>query len=156
MAGVPAGGAPGGGETPPTRILGVDYGRKRVGIAVSDPLGVIATGVGVLSRTPALAAEVCRMAAKLGAGTIVVGMPYTLRGEKGPMALEVEEFVAELGRECGLSIITVDERFSSASAASTDLAMGTPRKKRREKGRIDAMAAALILQDYLDERPGSK
>ena len=79
-------------------------------------------------------------------------MPLTPRGAKGDMALEVEAFVAELVRECGLDVVTVDERYTSATAADTAIAMGVPRKKRREKGRVDAMAAAIILQDYLDER----
>ena len=134
------------------RFLGIDYGRKRVGIAVSDPLGIIARGVGVLERKPSLAAEVCRMAAELGAQTLVVGMPLMLRGGKGEMALEVEAFIAELEGECGLPVVTVDERFTSAAAADTVLQMGVPRKKRRDKGRLDAMAAALILQDFLDSR----
>jgi putative holliday junction resolvase len=134
------------------RYLGVDYGRRRVGIAVSDPLGVIARGVGVLERKPSLAADVCRMAAELGAGTVVVGMPFTLKGEKGEMALEVEAFIAEVERTCGLPVVAVDERFTSSSAADTLIEMGVPKMKRREKGRIDAMAAALILQDFLDNR----
>jgi putative Holliday junction resolvase len=134
------------------RILGVDYGRRRVGIAVSDPLGIIARGVGVLARTPGLAGEVCRMAAGFGAGTVVVGMPFTLRGEKGEMALEVEAFIVELRRACGLAVVTVDERFTSATAAGTLLEMRVPKMKRRRKGTLDSMAAALILQDFLDNR----
>lgn len=135
-----------------SRILGVDYGRRRVGIAVSDPTGIIATGVGVLERTGRIAEEVARMAVELGAGSVVVGMPLTLRGGKGVMAREVEEFIADLVRACGLPVVAVDERFTSATAADTLIELGVPRKKRREKGRIDAMAAALILQDYLDSR----
>ena len=134
------------------RILGVDYGRARVGIAVSDPLGVIARGVGVLARTPGLAAEVCRMAAEFDAVTVVVGMPLTLRGEKGVMAREVDAFIGELERSCGLEVVTVDERFTSATAADTLIEMGVPKMKRRRKGLIDSMAAALILQDFLDHR----
>jgi putative Holliday junction resolvase len=134
------------------RILGVDYGRARVGIAVSDPLGIIARGVGVLARTPGLAGEVCRMAEEFGAGTVVVGMPFTLRGEKGEMAVEVDAFIAGLQRACGLAVVTVDERFTSATAAGTLLEMRVPKMKRRRKGTLDSMAAALILQDFLDNR----
>ncbi|HLF15314.1 MAG TPA: Holliday junction resolvase RuvX [Bacteroidota bacterium] len=138
-------------ETPP-RVLGIDYGRRRVGIAVSDPLGIIARGVTVLERTRTLAADICRLAAELGAGTLVVGMPLTLRGTKGEIAAEVEEFIAALERTCGLPVIAVDERFSSSRARSTQFKMGVPKKKRRIKTDIDRMAAALILQDYLDRR----
>ncbi len=137
---------------PVGRILGVDYGRRRVGIAVSDPLGLIARGVTVLGRTGTLVADVCRIAAEFDAATVVVGMPLTLSGGRGEMALEVEEFIARLGRACGLRVIAVDERFTSAEARSTQLAMGVPKKKRRVKGDIDRMAAAIILQDYLDHR----
>lgn len=138
---------------PVRRILGVDYGRRRVGIAVSDPLGLIARGVTVLERTGTLVADVCRIAAEFDAATVVVGMPLTLRGGKGDMALEVEEFIARLGRDCGLRVVAVDERFSSAEARSTRITMGVPRMKRRVKGDVDLMAAAIILQDYLDHGP---
>ncbi len=134
------------------RVLGVDYGRKRVGIAVSDPLGIIARGVTVIERTKNLAADVCGIATELGAGSVVVGMPLTLDGGKGEMAREVEDFITALERVCGLPVIAVDERFSSSRARSTQIEMGVPRKKRRVKTEIDRMAAALILQDYLDSR----
>jgi putative Holliday junction resolvase len=136
------------------RVLGIDYGRARVGIAVSDPLGIVARGVTVLTRTGSLVADVCRIAAELGAGTLVVGMPLTLRGTKGEIAAEVEEFIAALRRECGLPVIAVDERFSSSRAEATMIDMGVPRKKRRVKGEVDRIAAALILQDYLDRGAG--
>ena len=134
------------------RVLGIDYGRRRVGIAVSDPLGIIARGVTVLERTKTLVADICRIAAELGAGTVVVGMPLTLRGTKGEIAREVDEFIGALQRDCGLPVIAVDERFSSSEARSTQLKMGVPQKKRRVKSDIDLMAAALILQDYLDRK----
>jgi putative Holliday junction resolvase len=139
------------------RVLGIDYGRKRVGVAVSDPLGVIARGVTVLERTATLVPEICAIAAGLGARTLVVGMPFMPRGTKGTMAREVEEFIAALERSCGLPVVAVDERFSSSRAQETRIAMGVPRKKRRNRADVDMMAAALILQDYLDERtsPGA-
>ncbi len=111
------------------RVLGIDYGRRRVGIAVSDPLGIIARGVTVLERTKTLVADVCRIAAELGAGTVVVGMPLTLRGTKGEIAREVDEFIGALQRDCGLPVIAVDERFSSSEARSTQFKMGVPQKK---------------------------
>ncbi len=134
------------------RVLGIDYGRRRVGIAVSDPLGIIARGVTTLERTKTLAADICRIAAELGAETLVVGMPLTLNGARGEIAEDVEEFIAALERTCGLPVIAVDESFSSSRARSTQIDMGVPRKKRRVKTEIDRMAAAIILQDYLDSR----
>ena len=79
---------------------------------------------------------------------------YYARGRAAYPPELAEAFVAELERDCGLPVTTVDERFSSRAATDTNLEMGVPKMKRRDKGRIDAMAAALILQDYLDDRPG--
>lgn len=137
------------------RVLGIDYGRVRVGIAVSDPLGIIARGVTVLKRTASLVEDVCRLAAELEAVTLVVGMPLTLRGTGGEIAAEVEEFIGALRKECGLPVIAVDERFSSSRAEATLIEMGVPKKKRRVKSEVDRMAAALILQDYLDRQRGA-
>jgi len=135
---------------PGKRILGVDYGRKRVGIAVSDPLNIVARGLTVLDNGRTLISDICGIAEKEGAGTIVVGLPLTLRGGKGDMAVEVERFIVRLRDACGLPVIAFDERHTSASALSSMIEMGVPRKKRGAKGAVDRVASALILQSYLD------
>ena len=133
-----------------TRILGIDYGSKRIGIAVSDPLNIIARGVTVLPNTPKMIGEIKRMAEEFGVEKIVVGIPYNLKGRKDSMAEEVEGFIRLLASELKVEIVRQDERFTSRTARQTLLEMNVGKMKRRSKGRIDEMASALILQGYLD------
>lgn len=132
------------------RIIGLDYGTRRIGIAVSDPLLIIARGVGVVMNTPAAIDEIAKAVAEYDAGRIVVGMPLNLKGEKAMKALEVNGFIALLQQRLPLEIVAWDERFTSRTAQRTLLEMGVKKSGRRRKGIIDEMAAALILQSYLD------
>jgi putative Holliday junction resolvase len=134
-----------------TRILGIDYGTRRIGIAVSDPLNVIARGLTVIPHSPKMIGEIRQIVEEFGARRIVVGIPFNLKGVKGNMAGEVEEFIRLLASELDVEIIRQDERFTSRIARGTLLEMNVGKKKRRSKGRIDEMASALILQGYLDE-----
>jgi len=136
--------------TIPSRILGIDYGARRIGIAVTDPLRIIAKGIAVLENTPGVLDELRRLIEEYAVTEVVVGMPYTLQGEIGPKAKEVEQFIARLEKELHLQVKRFDERFTSRAAQETMIAMGVRRKKRRIKGNIDMMAAALILQEYLE------
>lgn len=136
------------------RILGIDYGSKRIGIAVSDPLNIIARGVTVIPNSPGMIGEIKRIAAELGVVKIVVGIPFNLKGRKDSMASEVEEFIRHLASELGIEIVPEDERFTSRLARQTLLEMNVGKMKRRSKGRIDEMASALILQGYLDRIGG--
>jgi len=138
-------------QVPATRILGVDYGRKRVGIALSDPMNIIARGLTVLENGKTLIPKICGIAEREGVREIVVGLPLTLRGEKGGMATEVEGFIGRLRAACGLPVVAFDERHSSTSALTSMIDMGVPRKKRGVKGAVDRVASAIILQAYLDE-----
>lgn len=132
------------------RILGIDYGRVRVGIALSDPLNLIASGLTVLNNSPKLISEIGELIRRYGVGIVVVGLPLTLAGGKGEMALEVERFADELAASTGVRVVRSDERFSSRQAGRTMIEMGVPKKRRREKHRVDLMASAIILQHYLD------
>lgn len=134
------------------RLLGVDPGERRIGLAISDEEGMIASPVGAIDRQEvADAAEaVIARARELGAEGIVVGMPVTLRGEVGPAALKVQEFVERL-RACGEVPVTVcDERLTTVAAERALLEAGMSRRARR--GKRDQVAAALILQAYLDRQ----
>lgn len=135
---------------PSGRILGIDYGTVRVGVAVSDPLNTIARPIGAFLNNASIFPTLAGIVKEYAVGLIVVGMPFTLRGENSQKGLEVEEFIRGLGSAVHVDIKTIDERFTSKMAEQTMLMMGTTRKQRREKGRIDEMAAALILQNYLD------
>jgi len=137
-------------------MLGIDYGRSRVGIAISDPLNIIARGLTVLRNSPSLVAEVCDLISLHEIGTVVIGLPLKLSGEKGEMALEVERFAGKLAGASGVRVVTEDERYTSRQAGETMIEMGVPRKRRREKSRVDLMAAAIILQHYLDAAGGAE
>ncbi len=132
------------------RILGIDYGLKRIGVAVSDPLRITAQGIEVISNTPALFEKIKMIAEKYDVEVIVVGFPYNLKGETGQSAKEVQVFIQGLKAVIKIPIIECDERFTSAVAHQTLIDMGVKRKKRQQKSTIDRMAAALILQSYLD------
>lgn len=131
-------------------MLGIDYGTRRIGVAVSDPLNIIARGVAVIENTPSLFDELKRIVREFDPEKIVVGMPFNLKGEKGVKAQEVELFIARLEGEIELEVVRQDERFTSQQAHQTLRDMGVKKKQRQHKGVIDAMAAALILQGYLD------
>jgi len=136
-----------------TRILGIDYGSERIGLALSDPLGVLARPHETLRNDPTLWHRLKSIVAAEHVLQIVVGMPLNLKGKKGKKAEEVEVFIERLKAETRADVTTWDERFTSTMAHQTLIAMGTTRKSRQnDKGRVDAMAAAILLQSYLDRR----
>jgi putative Holliday junction resolvase len=132
------------------RILGIDYGSKRVGIALSDPLQMLARGICTLENKADLVARIHQLAEEEAVVRVVVGMPYAPDGGKGEKAREVETFVTGLRAALSVPIDTWDESHSSADARALFIGVGMGRKKRREKGRVDRMAATLVLQEYLD------
>ena len=132
------------------RILGIDYGSKRIGIAVSDPLRIIAQGVSVVANSSTMINEIKKLVHEYSAEMIVVGMPLNLKGEKGIKAEEVEKFITQIEKELQIEVVRFDERFTSKMAHQTLRDMEVKKKKRQAKGTIDRMAAALILQGYLD------
>lgn len=137
---------------PSNRILGIDYGSVRIGIAISDPMGIIAQSVGVIQNSPNALHKVEEIIEQYHPSKIVIGMPLNLKGEKGKKAEEVEIFIKELEGRFNIEVIRIDERFTSKMARQSLQELGMKKKKRREKGRIDQIAAALILQDYLDRQ----
>ncbi len=134
------------------RTLGIDYGEKRVGVAISDPFGTIALGVCTLTVTGMrdAIAKVHDVCLEKEVSTIVVGLPLNMNGSRGPMVEKVEKFIAGLAEVSGIEIVTSDERLSSAMVERTLLAADMSRQKR--KGVIDKLAAQVILQGYLDRK----
>ncbi|HEU0114314.1 MAG TPA: Holliday junction resolvase RuvX [Thermomicrobiales bacterium] len=132
------------------RALGLDVGDVRVGVAISDERGAIASPVETLRRGPDTVAAVGRLAESLGAARVVVGLPTGLSGREGPQAASVRAFAAELAEALGPErpILFWDERLSSAMADRSLAAAGHRRRARRDK--IDAVAATVILQGWLD------
>jgi putative Holliday junction resolvase len=135
------------------RILGLDHGTKRIGIAVSDPMGWTAQGVTVLERTTNEKdlARIAEIVEEKGVERVVVGLPVNMDGSIGPKAKEVLAFVERLAASLGLPVETVDERLTTSAAQRSLIEGGMSRRKRR--GRVDRIAAQLILQTYLDRRP---
>ena len=133
------------------RIIGIDYGSKRIGIAVSDPLRIISQSVAVFENSPSIIDDIKALIRKYNPEKIVIGNPVTLKGVKGAKAEEVDRFITVLERELQIEIVRFDERFTSKIAQQTLRDMGVKKKKRQIKASIDAMAAALILQGYLDQ-----
>lgn len=137
------------------RILGVDYGERRVGLALSDPLAMIAGPLPTLARRkgkrPPVAA-VARIARDHEVAEIVVGLPLDLSGEETDWTREVREFGDRLAERTGLPVAYRDERMTSVRAERAVRSLGLPRARREEKERVDAAAAVLILQAYLDTR----
>lgn len=137
-----------------TRFVGVDYGSKRVGLAISDGLGMTARPLEVVPRQEVVD-RVREIHGEYSLTGVVVGLPTALAGHEGPSAIEARRLGAELEEALGLEIVYVDERFTSRMAEEALLGSGMKRRKRR--GTVDKVAAAIILQGYLDSlrRPGN-
>ena len=131
-----------------SRSLGVDYGTKRVGLALSDPLGLTARPLAVVPRSKIIE-EVVSLVKEQEVGTIVVGLPTGLGGDEGISASEARKLADELATATGVDVVLRDERYTSRMAESALLESGMKRRQRRES--VDKVAAAIILQDYLDD-----
>lgn len=136
-----------------SRVLALDYGSKRIGVAVSDPTRLIASPLTTLSRREGKRPpwpEIRRLAEEQEVTEVVVGLPLDLSGEEGEWAAEVREFGRELERRLALPVHWVDERMSSVRAEQAVRGMGLKKSQREQKERVDSTAAALILQGFLD------
>lgn len=135
----------------PPRIMGLDVGETRIGVAVSDPLGLTAQGVEVIRRvSPAddLTRIAC-IARQYEAEKVVVGFPRNMNGSIGKSAHRVLEFISELKEHTGLEVVTMDERLTTAEAERLLIGMDVSRKRRKKV--VDKTAACLILQTFLDK-----
>lgn len=130
-------------------VLAIDYGEKRVGLAASDPMGIIATGIGTIENTPDLIPRINAIVRERNIARIVVGLPLTLQGLDGDTTRLVRAFVEKLSAQVPVPVVFLDERFTSSIATQTIRDMGVGRKKRRDKGKVDEIAAIILLQDYL-------
>ena len=132
------------------RTLGVDVGTRRVGLAVADPLGLSASPLATFAPDEALR-EIHRIAETDGLARLVVGWPLTLDDQEGEAVDRVRPYVARLQKAFPETEVHLqDERYSSRRGVDAMVALGT-RRSRRGKGFVDAAAAAIILQDFLDE-----
>lgn len=133
------------------RVLAVDPGEKRLGIAISDPLGVIANPLMVITHESrsANAARIAQLAAEQGAGMIVVGQALDAEGNVGPQARKSVRLAEAIRACCELPVILWDESGSTQAAQAARRALGAKRARRR--GHMDDLAATYLLQSFLDD-----
>ena len=132
------------------RILAVDWGERRIGFAISDPRGVIASPAGFITRRAGKRPPVAKVIAKaeeLGATSFVLGLPLDQNGEDTPRASEVRAVARELEKRTGFPTELVDERFTTAAARRAIRELGGRAEERR--GDVDALAATVLLQHAL-------
>ena len=137
------------------RIMALDVGEKRIGVAVSDPLGITAQGIGVIerqNRTRDLDA-LRLLIDEHGVASLLLGLPRNMNGTLGEKAREVQEFGELLAQELGMPVEYQDERLSTRAVEGTLIAADVRRSRRRRV--IDKLAAVYILQGYLDRKAGN-
>ena len=132
------------------RILALDVGDKRIGIAISDELGISAQPLATLERRSGFKADlndIAKIVEEYGVSKVVVGMPMNMDGSEGEQAAKAREFAERLRRRVRIPVDTWDERLTTAQAERTLIAGDRSRAKRKEV--VDQLAAALILENYL-------
>ncbi len=135
------------------RTLGIDLGDKRIGVAVSDPLGISAQGLKTIQNEGPLRTfpQILAVIKEKSVGTVVVGLPLMMNGDMGDRARKVLEWVEELKKQApDCEVVTADERLTSVEANRLMIRQGLSRKKQKENS--DELSAILILQNYLDSR----
>ena len=135
------------------RSLGLDIGDRRIGIALSDPLGIMASPHSTLERTKDAddVAQLAKLVADQQVGTVVVGLPLRTDGKPSEQAERMREFAEKLRRAVPVPFVEIDERFTTKQAEQALLSGDLSRRDRKQ--RIDKVAAALILQHHLDSSP---
>jgi putative Holliday junction resolvase len=133
-------------------VLALDVGERRIGVAISDPGGTFALPHSVIERTAVRedVEQIVTLAREYGAGTLVVGDPVRLEGDRGPAAERIDGFVRHLERVWGATVERVDERLTTAQATKTLIAADVSRSARKKL--VDKLAAALILETFLARR----
>ena len=134
------------------RILGIDFGEKRIGLAISDPLGITAQGIDTLLRAQKSQWQesLLKLCEEYGVKEVVIGLPVNMNGSLGPKAKEVMDLVPELGKVLQVAVKTWDERLSSRQGGRLMIEEGLSRKK--QKRHSDRLAATLLLQNYLESK----
>ena len=136
-----------------SRILGIDFGQRRIGLAISDALGVTAQGLPTLDtkKTKDIFTHLKNIIKDKNVTKVVVGMPKNMNGTIGPMGVEVKKFIQELIKKTKIDVIPWDERLTSVQSLKAMREMGT---KQKHKEVADRISATLILQSYLDSARG--
>ncbi len=132
------------------RILGIDYGDKRIGIAISDPMCIIATALDYIRNDDNTIDKILKLTKIYDVEMVVVGLPLNLKGERGAKSIQVYDFIQNLKQKTDLKVVEWDERFTTKIARQTIMQMGLKKKQRQDKSKIDSMAATILLQSFLD------
>ena len=132
------------------RIIALDYGEKRIGVAISDALGLTAQPRPFIKQSNQVVSTIQQLIKENDIKEIIVGMPYNQEGKKNNKCLEIETFIDNLKGNVSIPVISYDERYSTVAASRQLQDLGYNQKKQR--GKIDSMAAAFILQGYLDKK----
>ncbi len=130
------------------RILAIDYGKVRVGLAVAHEKGGLPRPLQTLKLNTAFWNSLKRVVSEWEVSKVVVGLPILIEGEEGTMAREAKEFANRVGQETGLPVVLYDERFTTWEAKGVLRESGL--SERRQKGKRDGVAAALLLERYLE------
>lgn len=142
------------------RILAIDYGDRRVGLAISDETATVAsTALDTIDRKTrprgwSLEQELDRLVREREIEEVVVGLPVNMDGSRGESVRKVIDFVQALEQLLPVKVSTWDERLTSVAAQRVRAELNLPLKKRREKGKLDSLAAVILLQNYLNWRAG--
>jgi putative Holliday junction resolvase len=133
-----------------SRVLGLDYGERRIGMALSDPLRIIAKPLAIIDRkkTTDYLSQISNIVSEKKITSVVVGLPITLKGQNSKQTDIVLAFIDQLKANLKIPIIAIDERLSSVAAKKSLRLQNI--KTGYEKGRVDETAAAIFLQEYLD------
>lgn len=137
------------------RIIGLDYGERRIGIAISDPTATIAQPLPTITRRAGKRPPVAKILELISAHEvteIVVGLPLTLAGSDSDWTSTVRAFAETLQQRSGLPVHLMDERLTSVMAERSVRSLGLKKHEREQKERVDAAAAMILLQTYLDRR----
>jgi putative Holliday junction resolvase len=134
------------------RILAVDHGEKRIGLALSDPTGTIASPLTVIKHVSRLldAAQVAELASQHGAGLIVIGQSFDEEGQPNLAGRRAAKFAETLREQTSIPVVVWDESFSTQTARLARIELGVSRKRRT--GHHDSLAAVVILQSYLESK----
>jgi len=135
------------GSDQPGRVLGIDYGSKRVGLAISDPLRLTAIALEVVSLTGALN-RIAGVVVEREVSEIVIGLPVGLSGREGPAAAAARNFARQLAEKVDVPVSFIDERYTTTTAEQVMLEAGVKRAQRRQS--VDKVAATVILRSFLD------
>lgn len=135
------------------RIIGIDLGERRIGVAAADDRTGVAVPVTTVDASSDAAIAIARVAEEQGADEVVIGLPLSMTGVIGPQGERTMEVVEDLRQRLGIPVHTWDERLTTVQAGRSLGRSGSSRRKREERrGARDALAAAILLQAFLDNR----